>query len=97
MSGTGNILVVSALPWQKKNVGSNPAGTIFITCLASLRHARTSVDKRYKPDTLRIIYLINLFFCEILCPERQNYLKKIDTDGWPRQSWPRRGRHSEVQ
>ena len=30
-----------------------------------------------QPYTLRIIYLINLFFCEFLCPERQNYLKNL--------------------
>ena len=33
-----------------------------------LHHNCTIVHKQYKPYTLRIIYLINLFFCEFLCP-----------------------------
>ena len=41
-----------------------------------MHHTCTIVHKQYKPYILRIIHLINLFFfCEILCPERQNYLK----------------------
>ena len=43
----------------------------------SLHHACTSVHKRYKLYTLRTIYLITLFFFEILCPEYHNDLKKI--------------------
>ena len=43
----------------------------------SLHHTCTIVHKQYKPYTLRIIHLTNLFFCEFLCPERQNYLKNL--------------------
>ena len=32
--------------------------------------------ERYRPYTLGIMYFIDLLFCEILCPERENYLKK---------------------
>ena len=42
-----------------------------------LHHNCTIVYKQYKTYTLRVIYLINLFFCEFLCPERQNYLKNL--------------------
>ena len=42
----------------------------------SLHHTCTIVHKQYQPYTLRIIYL-TYFFCEILCPERQNYLKNL--------------------
>ena len=42
----------------------------------SLHHTCTIVHKQYQPYTLRIIYL-TYFFCEILCPERQIYLKNL--------------------
>ena len=42
----------------------------------SLYHTCTIVHKQYQPYTLRIIYL-TYFFCKILCPERQNYLKNL--------------------
>jgi hypothetical protein len=44
----------------------------------SLHQTCTIVHKQYKPYSLRIICLINLFFFgEILCPERQNDLKNL--------------------
>ena len=33
-------------------------------------------SQQYPPYTLRIIYL-TYFFCEIVCPERQSYLKNL--------------------
>ena len=42
----------------------------------SLHRTCTIVHKQYQPYTLRNIYL-TYFFCEILCPERQNYLKNL--------------------
>ena len=84
MSGTGNILVVSVQNPDLRDPYSRTARldrgartlTIFSPC-TSLHHACTNVHKRYKPYTLRIIYLINLIFCEILCPEHQNHFKYL--------------------